>query len=183
MKFLGRYYCFWFFPALGILLMSLAMAREEAAGWAFPAVLSFVGLLLWSFSEYVLHRFLFHWRPRAPFVKRLLAQLHFSHHADPRNSEKILIRPIYSIPVSGVLGMLLYFLLGSLISMSALMMGLWLGFIYYEFVHYHVHLSSRTSLFLNRQRRNHFYHHFVNDTCCYGVTSPVWDLILGTRRR
>jgi len=30
-------------------------------------------------------------------------------------------------------------------------------------------------------KRRHFRHHYADSTCDFGVSSPLWDLVLGTR--
>ena len=63
---------------------------------------------------------------------------------------------------------------------ALVMTGLWSGFLYYEWVHYKVHLSASTWGFLGRQRRQHFMHHFAEPNRRFGVTSPLWDFVFGT---
>jgi sterol desaturase/sphingolipid hydroxylase (fatty acid hydroxylase superfamily) len=33
---------------------------------------------------------------------------------------------------------------------------------------------------LTALRRRHYYHHFADDTKCYGVVTPFWDRIFRT---
>jgi sterol desaturase/sphingolipid hydroxylase (fatty acid hydroxylase superfamily) len=60
--------------------------------------------------------------------------------------------------------------------------GVWAGFLYYEAVHYRVHLTRGQGRFIGRQRRAHFHHHFRAPDRCFGVTTPLWDYVFGTRR-
>ena len=74
--------------------------------------------------------------------KKIVQSLHFSHHGDPR----ILTRSWsthYSLPCFRPLpGRFLYSNGKSLCSFLPLLTGIWLGFLYYELVHYRLHLSK-----------------------------------------
>jgi sterol desaturase/sphingolipid hydroxylase (fatty acid hydroxylase superfamily) len=92
------------------------------------------------------------------------------------------VKPGYGLTVSAILFGLAYLLSGSLFTASGIMTGIWTGFLYYEAVHYRVHLTTAPSGFIARQRRRHFYHHFTNKEKCFGVTSPLWDYVFRTQR-
>jgi sterol desaturase/sphingolipid hydroxylase (fatty acid hydroxylase superfamily) len=92
----------------------------------------------------------------------------------------VLVRPAFGLTVSAILFSATFALTGSLLSTTAIMTGIWAGFLYYEAVHYRVHFSLSTSGFIAQQRRTHFYHHFTNNKCCFGVTTPLWDYVFGT---
>lgn len=173
-----RFGSFWIYPLLAFLLLTATVSpgsdRTELY-WLVPA-----GVLTWSLMEYLLHRFFFHLRPLHQKAKRLLRPLHYSHHQDPRNPSKVLVKPHYSLPISALLLAGLYQLMGDLFRASGLLSGIWLGFLYYESVHYRLHQSTRAGGLIGRQRRHHFYHHFVDHGSCFGVTSPLWDKIFGT---
>ncbi|MDA2934859.1 sterol desaturase family protein, partial [Acidobacteria bacterium AH-259-D05] len=136
-----------------------------------------MGLFIWSLLEYVLHRFFFHWTPENRTLKRIVQQLHWNHHGDPRNPDKILVQPCYSLCVSGLFLGGLYALTGSFFTAVGLLVGIWTGFLYYEVVHYRLHLATGDGGILKHQRGWHFYHHFVDSHHCFGVTSPLWDLL------
>jgi sterol desaturase/sphingolipid hydroxylase (fatty acid hydroxylase superfamily) len=146
--------------------------------WLIP-----LGWFIWSLLEYALHRFFFHWTPHHRRLKKIIRSLHVGHHGDSRNPDKILVRPIYSLTVSALFLAGFSTVTGSFFTASALLTGLWLGFLYYELVHYRLHLSKADSGLLGYQRQGHFYHHFVDPNHCFGVTSPLWDLVFGTYRR
>ena len=158
--------------------MGRLVPRWKDLLWLIP-----VGLFFWSLLEYAMHRLFFHWSPHNRKLKRIVQALHLSHHTDPRNPDKILIRPSYSLPISALVLGGFYAVTGSLFSASALLSGVWLGFLYYEWVHYRLHLSTAASGSLKYQRGWHFSHHFVDQGNCFGVTSPIWDLVFGTYRR
>jgi 4-hydroxysphinganine ceramide fatty acyl 2-hydroxylase len=173
-----RFSSFWIYPLLGGLLFLLSGGQRSQV-FQLPGLIM-IGLVLWSLLEYLLHRFFFHWTPHNRKMRRMILELHFNHHGDPRNPEKILVHPLYSLPVSGLLGCGFYFITESLFATTELLGGMWSGFLYYEWVHYRLHLSKTNEGLLKQQRRCHFHHHFVDPHRCFGVTSPLWDVVLGT---
>src|ERR1700712_5670293 len=58
--------------------------------------LSFGLLGLWPLTEYLLHRWGFHFKPRTPWQQRLQFQLHGVHHDYPRDQH----RPVIPLPFS-----------------------------------------------------------------------------------
>lgn len=178
---LVRFSSFWIYPLGGALLLYLALHWEPERQGREAWFLAAVGLFLWSLLEYFLHR-LFHWESGNWRIKELLKKIHLYHHADPRNPDRMLVRPIYSLPISALFFCLIYVTVGSFFSAGCVMAGMWIGFLYYEWVHYRIHVSCTDRGFLGYQRRLHFYHHFVDEKNCFGVTSPIWDWACGTFR-
>ena len=84
------------------------------------------------------------------------------------------------LPLSTIILGITYGLTGSVMTSAGIAVGVWAGFLYYEWVHYRVHTSGST-LGLKHHRSRHFNHHFVDDTKSFGVTSPLWDFVFGTR--
>ncbi|MFQ5740029.1 MAG: sterol desaturase family protein [Acidobacteriota bacterium] len=179
----ARFVSFWFYPTVGPLVLYSAGRLDSAHQWRELFWLVPAGLLFWTALEYGLHRFVFHLRPRSKVAARILASLHLRHHGDPRNRERILVRLPYSVSMSIFLLVVLTPVLGSLFRSAGLLAGIWAGFLYYELVHYRVHLSKSNGGLLAYQRRSHFHHHYVDEGYCFGVTSPLWDRVLGTYKR
>ena len=176
-----RFCSFWIYPSLACLLLFLSL--QQGTPWKQLLWLIPWGWFIWSLLEYALHRFFFHWIPHNRRFNKIVRSLHVSHHGDSRNPDKILVRPTYSLPVSALFLGGFYAVTGSLFAASALLTGIWLGFLYYELVHYRLHLSKADGGLLEYQRQGHFYHHFVDPNHCFGVTSPLWDWVFGTYRR
>lgn len=179
---LYRFRSFWIFPlsAIALLFVSFRAEPQSRLGdllWLFP-----IGLVMWTLLEYGLHRFVFHIQIPVPNprLREILNSSHLGHHASPRDPEKILARSTYAMVISSLLFGLLYLTSGSFFASSGVMAGIWTGFLYYEAVHYRVHLSLAPSGFIGRQRRTHFFHHFTNNKRCFGVTTPLWDYVFGT---
>ena len=178
----GLFFSFWAYPLASVgLLMASRWLEPGKPRWTF-LLWFLLGLIAWTFMEYTIHRFIFHWRPPNRKLRKFIAQLHMVHHGDTHDPEEILVRPQFSLPVSGLIFGFLYWAT-DVSTASGLLVGIWSGFLYYEAVHYRVHLSKKSNGILQLQRRMHFIHHFIDERSCFGVTSPFWDILLGSFRR
>ena len=175
-----RFRSFWIFPLLAIGLIYAAFRSHPAdirnLFWLFP-----LGLVAWSLLEYVLHRFVFHINCRNARLSEIINASHVQHHMAPRNPDKLFVHLHYSLAISTLIFGGLYAAFGRMDFSTGMLCGIWTGFLYYESVHYRSHLASAATGFIGRQRRAHFYHHFTNGNCCFGVTSPLWDFVFRTQ--
>src|SRR5215470_14463162 len=150
-----RFRSFWIFPSLAVLMLYIAHRAEPETSlkdlvWLFP-----LGVLAWTLIEYALHRFVFHIRFQfsSPNVREFVNASHIAHHAAPRDPNKLLVRTPYALMVSAVLFGALYAVFGKFLPAAGTLTGIWAGFLYYEAVHYRVHLTSSLSGLLAKQRR------------------------------
>jgi len=132
-----------------------------------------VGLLGWSAAEYALHRFVLH--GLEPFHR-----WHLEHHARPT--------ALVGTPtlLSATLFLLLVFLpvwwVVDIWLAQALMLGLLGGYLAYAVTHHATHHWHGQSAWLNRRKHWHARHHgAANADTCFGVTSALWDHLLGSR--
>jgi sterol desaturase/sphingolipid hydroxylase (fatty acid hydroxylase superfamily) len=179
---LSRFSSFWIFPSIAAVLLAATSPLRPPWQPSHFVLLFAGGVFLWTFLEYLLHRFLFHIQIpiHDPKVREMVNSSHLLHHAAPRDADKVLVKPGYGLVVSTIVYALLWLATGNLFTAALLMSGIWAGFLYYEAVHYRVHFSLSPSGFIAWQRRAHFYHHFTNNKRCFGVTSPLWDYVFGT---
>jgi len=135
-----------------------------------------LGIAGWPLLEYSLHRWLLHGKLSAAFRKE-----HARHHAYPRETA--------GTPwlASTSLGIVFWACLAFVLSGSAaalFMSGIYAGYIYFVIVHrmqhYHPEVMGRWRLF-GRQLRMHELHHAQPDMH-FGITTSIWDHILGTFR-
>ena len=127
------------------------------------------GLCLWTLIEYLMHRFAFH--GFAP---------HYQHHADPVNPAYILAPVWFSLTASGAVWMIAAWAAGSWSLAALIAAGAMSGYLAYEWVHLRIHSQAAGGPLLRAWRKHHFYHHYADDRRCYGVTTPLWDLALGS---
>ena len=140
--------------------------------WALLTVL--LGLFVFSFIEYAAHRWLFHGRHTG-----LFARGHGHHHLNPLGYDALpfFLPPLFMAALAGLFVLVLphdYALL--LAGMVAA------GYAAYGISHVLIHVHSFKSARLQRWVAFHEVHHRHANTN-FGVTSGLWDVILGTRYR
>ena len=140
-----------------------------------------LGILDWTFFEYLMHRFLFHSEEKLP-ANRFVFVFHFLfhgiHHAFPQDPGR-LVFPI--LPGVIILSSKLYsyhLLFPSHVA-NFVFTGLVIGYIIYDMIHYFVHHASSLG-FLENRKIYHQKHHHKNPNKGFGVSSPLWDLVFGT---
>jgi len=135
-------------------------------------LLTFVlGLLAFTFIEYFVHRWLFH----GPV--KLLEQGHTAHHNDPLGYDSL---PFFfpALVMLGFAALLSLFLplAYNLLLCSAMLF----GYLSYVLSHFAMHHWRPVNRYARRWAALHHIHHY-HDTYNYGVTTPLWDVILGTK--
>lgn len=138
-----------------------------------------IGVLIWSFTEYVLHRFIFHLVPRSEWGKKIHFMFHGVHHDYPNDSTRLVMPPIVSIPLAAAFYFGFLNILGSYY-VPPFFAGFMAGYLTYDLAHYafhHFSLHGRMSLYLKQQ---HMRHHYMDPDNNFGVSSPVWDFVFGT---
>lgn len=155
---------------LCLLLLALGWQRHTGGTWgALLALL--LGLFAFSFIEYFFHRWLFHMR--IP----LFAQGHDLHHARPLGYDSLpfFLPPAVLLVLAGVFVLLMptgfALLLASAITF---------GYIVYGLSHFIIHHVRFRQPLLRRWAAAHHVHHYHPDSN-FGVTTPLWDVLLGTR--
>jgi sterol desaturase/sphingolipid hydroxylase (fatty acid hydroxylase superfamily) len=170
---------------LGVYLMFDTLASIRAGAAAAVMLLVFLaGLFLWTFAEYTLHRFVFHFRPRSPLQEKIAFLFHGVHHAQPKCKTRLVMPPPVSIPF-GALFYLLFYLVGAILLrrpewVSPLAAGFLSGYLTYDLTHYATHHYPMRWGFLKTLKRHHMQHHYKNPGGRFGVSSPLWDLVFGT---
>src|SRR5688572_24511987 len=135
---LVRFRSFWMFPLLALLLLTVTFRAEPQRPYRDLLWLLPIGVFAWTLLEYGLHRFVFHVPVviRNQRLRKLVNASHLAHHVAPRDPSKLLVHSSYGLAISAVLFAILYGLSGSLAATSAILTGIWAGFLYYEAVHY-----------------------------------------------
>ncbi|HAZ12185.1 MAG: fatty acid hydroxylase [Bdellovibrionales bacterium GWA2_49_15] len=138
-----------------------------------------IGLLVWTLTEYGLHRFVFHYEAASSFGKRLVYLFHGLHHDDPQDGRRLVMPPVPALLIVGVL--YLGFKLVIAPKFLSLFMAFFLiGYLAYDYIHYATHHFPMTSPAGRFLRAYHLKHHYNHRPCKYGVSSPLWDYILKT---
>jgi sterol desaturase/sphingolipid hydroxylase (fatty acid hydroxylase superfamily) len=145
----------------------------------FPFILTFIGgILLWSITEYTIHRWAFHYDPKSEVGKKVHFLVHGIHHDYPRDATRLVMPLLVSVP----LALLFYFLFQLAFGnyYLAVFSGFVLGYVSYDSIHYATHHLPMKNRIGNFLRVYHLRHHYEDDKNAYGVSNPLWDYIFGT---
>lgn len=144
--------------------------------------LTSLGLLSWELLEYVLHRFVFHLDARRQSLRRLIYYAHLSHHDNPKAVDKLAASLWLSAPIASVYFLSVWALSGEWESAVYLWSGLVAGYLIYEWLHYQAHHGRPRLALLRYLKKYHLLHHHATPDLRFGVSSPVFDYLLGTYR-
>jgi sterol desaturase/sphingolipid hydroxylase (fatty acid hydroxylase superfamily) len=147
--------------------------------WLDGAGMFLIGVFIWTLTEYILHRFVFHYEPTSEIGKRIHFLTHGVHHDYPNDSKRLVMPPSVSIP----LALLFYFLFRLLVGgtyVAPFFAGFIFGYILYDEIHYATHhapMKGNVGQFL---KHYHILHHYKEPSKRFGVSSPIWDYVFGT---
>lgn len=137
------------------------------------------GLFIWTITEYVLHRFVFHFKPKSQLGERIQFIFHGVHHDYPNDSRRLVMPPSVSIPLAVLFFFLFKYLIGE-IYVYPFFAGFLVGYLYYDITHYAIHHFNMHSKFWLAIKNHHMRHHYLDANKGFGVSTPIWDMIIGT---
>jgi 4-hydroxysphinganine ceramide fatty acyl 2-hydroxylase len=135
-----------------------------------------LGLFVWTFTEYILHRFVFHYLPKPKWGQRLHFIFHGVHHDYPSDALRLVMPPSASIP----LAIAFYYLFNAMLPphyIYAFFPGFIVGYLFYDISHYAIHHFNFKGAFWKKIKHHHMLHHYQDPTKGYGVSSPLWDKV------
>ena len=145
--------------------------------WAIP--LAILGLIVWTGTEYALHRYVFHFEPRSAFLKQVIFVIHGNHHSDSNDPLRNLMPPIVSLPVGGVVWLLSIGVFG--LAGTWFLLGFMLGYVAYDVVHYACHQFPMKGRIARVLKTHHMRHHHLRARGNYAITGMIWDRVFSTR--
>jgi dihydroceramide fatty acyl 2-hydroxylase len=132
------------------------------------AALLGAGLFVWTLLEYALHGWLGH------TLRTFAAPLHQVHHRDPRRVFAVgAWLPVAAILIAGVARW-------GFAPAMVVLSGTAAGFAAYETLHYRIHFATPRGRVEACLRERHLVHHYRAPHRCFGVTSALWDRVLGS---
>ena len=142
-------------------------------------LLSFIlGVILWTFLEYVIHRFMGHeHKGKNPFKLE-----HLEHHKKVHYFAPAYKKAAVAVLVATVLFLTLNLFLAWQIAAS-FVVGLVGMYAFYEATHARFHRKGPIAKPFIILRKHHFYHHFHQPKLNHGVTTRFWDRVFGTFHR
>ncbi|BFG03415.1 dihydroceramide fatty acyl 2-hydroxylase FAH2 [Drosophila madeirensis] len=139
------------------------------------------GVLLWTFLEYTLHRWVFHIKLESnsgPWICTFHFMIHGLHHKVPFDPMRLVFPPL----PGAFLAMLIYTPLSYfLIQPRIVLSGALAGYLCYDMMHYYLHYGNPSFRHIVHMKRYHYQHHFTHQDLGYGISSPLWDVVFKTR--
>ncbi|MBL7681801.1 MAG: sterol desaturase family protein [Flavipsychrobacter sp.] len=136
----------------------------------------FLGIIVWSFVEYVLHRFVFHFTPKSKLYERIHFIFHGVHHSYPNDVKRLVMPPSVSLPLAFAFYFIFKFLFNPVI-FNTFFPGFVTGYLIYDMSHYALHHFNFRTRFFKGLKRNHMLHHYQDASKRFGVSSVLWDKI------
>jgi sterol desaturase/sphingolipid hydroxylase (fatty acid hydroxylase superfamily) len=138
-----------------------------------------IGLAVWTLTEYILHRFVFHFNPPGKIGARIHFIFHGVHHDYPNDTKRLVMPPSVSIPLAALFFLLFQAIFGSVL-VAPFFIGFIAGYLFYDISHYAIHHFNMHGKIWLAIKNHHMRHHYQDPQKGYGVSSPFWDVIFRT---
>jgi sterol desaturase/sphingolipid hydroxylase (fatty acid hydroxylase superfamily) len=172
-----------FYPAQFLAIVTLGLRHHAVRDVAAAIAL---GLSAWTLVEYLAHRYILHGRfPDGPGLRHLLHRqfdhLHLAHHARPWDGNHVNGTLKDTLAPSSVF-LSLALVVAPLSLWPVFVASVMLGYIMEEWVHHAVHFSHFKNAYFSYIKKHHLFHHSARGSeVGFGLTSGLWDAIVGTR--
>ena len=141
------------------------------------------GIFSWSFFEYMIHRYVFHFIAQSEKALRIVYVIHGNHHEYPRDKERLFMPAVPSLLISASFFMLMYavaYLFAVAGYVFVFFPGFLVGYLIYGTMHYAIHAWNPPFTWMKPLWRNHHLHHYKKNELGFGVSSTLWDHVFGT---
>jgi sterol desaturase/sphingolipid hydroxylase (fatty acid hydroxylase superfamily) len=165
----------------GPVIAVLAVLGAGRLGVPLAALAALGGYVLWTLTEYWLHRVVFHFEPEGRVGSRLHFLIHGVHHYHPNDPKRLVMPPAASVPLAVLFVLAFRLVLGD--AWAAVGAGFLAGYVAYDTLHFYVHHHRPRTRAGRWLREAHMRHHFQDDTRGFGVSAPWWDRVFGTATR
>lgn len=156
------------FSAWGQLEMGLGLTLAWAGA----------GVLFWTLTEYLMHRFVFHFKTENKVGKYLVFLFHGIHHDDPQDPTRLVMPPVVSITLGSLFFGLFQVIFGT--GGTPFFAGFIAGYLVYDYIHFAAHHFRPKTAWGKTLKENHMKHHFIAHGAKWGVSSPLWDHVFRT---
>ena len=170
-----------FYLSIVIVVCLVAVVGRDGLSWTETSILIASGLFVWMLIEYGLHRFVFHYDARTGLGRKLLYRVHLSHHENPSDT-RILSSLLLAVAIAPEIFLAAWGAIGSWRAAFYLVIGVAVGYLYYEWLHFYVHHARPRLRPLRYLRTYHLLHHHQTPELRFGVSTPLLDVIFKTFR-
>lgn len=165
-----------------LVLFCMASALQHGMSAVQLSLCFTLGLFVWTFIEYGLHRFLFHidrWLPDNRVAITLHFLLHGIHHLLPMDGMRLVLPPALFVALATPFWLGFHALCGPMLA-RALLSGGFGGYVIYDCCHYYLHHGKVWTDYIADLKRYHMDHHYKDFDLGYGITSKLWDHVFDT---
>ena len=159
-------------------ILIMAYLSFTVSGLTATVVSFLFGVLFWTLTEYVIHRWAFHYEPKSESGKRIHFLVHGIHHDYPRDATRLVMPLLVSVPLALLFYFAFRFAFGEY--HFGVFSGFVLGYVSYDSIHYathHLKMKGKIGSFL---KTYHLRHHYNDEHTAYGVSNPLCDYIFKT---
>src|SRR5690349_10280195 len=104
-----------YLPVIGFMLYR--SYDKLAYSVVYIAGIFMLGMLFWTFFEYLMHRFAFHFLAESARMQRFIYVLHGNHHEYPRDRERLFMPPVPSLIIASIIFTIMFSLMNNLVFM------------------------------------------------------------------
>lgn len=165
------------FIGISFVLFYYAITATETS-YGLGVLLFLLGFFVFTFVEYMMHKYFFHMEPDTPAKDKLQYAIHGVHHDYPKDKDRLAMPPFVSAAYAAIIYLVFNLILGDY--SLYFVPGFLFGYAVYLGVHYMVHAYQPPKNFLKVLWVNHAIHHYKDPDRAFGVSSPLWDFIMGT---
>lgn len=135
------------------------------------------GMLLWSISEYFLHKKLFHIESENKYLKAFHFAMHGHHHDHPHDTKRLFMPPVPASIFLIIFWSFFYLFIGD--KAFFMLPGFELGYLIYSLIHYSIHTIQAPKGF-EKLWHHHILHHYKDHDKAFGVSTRIWDKVFNT---
>ena len=158
-------------PTIPIFTMATFLRGNHP--FLFHFLLFLTGWIIWTWIEYLFHRFLLH--PKTGKGKTATSRTHQHHHKNPSQFETTWSHRVLLLTFSFVFIYIACWLNNYFTLLSGMFWG-WTAFCY---IHYFLH-KKWTRAFMPHHHEFHIAHHCKYRNKCFGVSVIWWDILFDT---
>jgi len=175
----------WWAIPLGILPIAFYLASLSNLETVTEFIFSFsIGALMWTFTEYCLHKYLFHaehtWLPDHPLAIAIHFFVNGIHHAFPQDALRLVFPLVPAYLIIGLIVTPFWYQIVPTEYFYSFMAGLLVMYVVYECIHFFMHFGRTSSKFLQGFKKAHNQHHYREPDQGFGVSNPIWDKIFNS---
>lgn len=162
-----------------VALWLFGVSQGVPALYAVPA--AGLGWLIWTLTEYSLHRTAFHWQPNTSWGPRFHFLVHGVHHEWDRDRFRLVMPPAVSLLLGSIFGVMFRLALGPAWGWVTFA-GFTFGYMVYDVTHYATHHLKLKNRWFQALKKHHLLHHHSprHKDRKFGVSTTLWDHVFGT---